>query len=195
MGTLPAPVPGRRGLRGAACGPGEVAAAAGADPTPHTPPPPPTPGRRPRSAPLAPFRSPPARVGAGASKFAPFQVRALSLSASSSVTGFPVPGALRRLRKKRGRALGGGGRESGSICRSPVCGSSGLGSPVARAAPRNGGRTLIPGRRGVGEGVHPLPPEFLHLGSRINKRSGGGSLSYPVVNTSPLRALWPQRDT
>lgn len=39
--TLPAPVPERRGLRGAACGPGEVVAATGADPTPlpHGPPP------------------------------------------------------------------------------------------------------------------------------------------------------------
>lgn len=41
VGTLPARVPGRRGLRGAACGPGEVAAATGTDPIPlpHRPPP------------------------------------------------------------------------------------------------------------------------------------------------------------
>lgn len=54
----------------------------------------------------------------------------------------------------------------------------GAGGPAASALlllrpRRDGGWTLISGRGGVGEGVHPPPPGFLHLGSGVNKLGGG----------------------
>lgn len=111
VGTLPAPVPERRGLRGAACGPGEVAAATGADPTPlpHCSPPggdlglPPSPPSglpQPVSAPV-PLTLPP--FGSGRSR----SLLPAPLLASA------CRGARKGLRKKRGRAcgLGAGERE------------------------------------------------------------------------------------
>lgn len=111
VGTLPAPVPERRGLRGAACGPGEVAAATGADPTPlpHCPPPggdlglppsPPTGLAQPASAPV-PLTLPPFRSGRSRCPL------------PAPLLAWACRGAGKRLRKKRRRAcgLGAGERE------------------------------------------------------------------------------------
>lgn len=129
MGTLPAPVPGRRACAERACVARGGRGGPVADPTPHTPPPPLTPGRRPQAAPSRPLpaSSSPA-TAAGAFNFAPHPFQVWALSPSAPVIGFAVPGARKGLRKKRGRAwVGGVGGEAGSICRSRGRQSGGLG--------------------------------------------------------------------
>lgn len=139
--------------------PGEVAAARAPTPTPlpHGPPPggdlrlPPLAPFRPRPArrpPLVPLTSPPTPPHPTPH---PFQVWALSSSAP--VIGFAVPGARKGLRKKRG--LGGGVGEQGASAGRGAGRAVAWASPVARAARRAGGWTLISGRGGAGEGVHP----------------------------------------
>lgn len=159
MGTLPAPVPGRRACAERACVARGGRSGPGADP--HTPPPPPTPGRRPQAAPSRPLpASSSSAKAAGAFNFAPhlppthpFQVWALSPSAP--VIGFAVPGARKGLRKKRGRAWVGGVGEPGASAGRGAGRAVAWASPVARASRRAGCWTLISGRGGVGEGVHP----------------------------------------
>ena len=132
-GTLPAPVPGRRGLRGEACGPGEVAAATGTDPTPlpHRPPP---------GSDLGLPPSPPSGLPQPASALVP----PTSPSFRSRRSRFLLParywlrsaGRPQGAKKEARAGVWGWGRGSGSICRSPGWRSGGLRSPVAQAPAR-----------------------------------------------------------
>lgn len=127
------------------------------EPTPH-PSPTAHPRRRPRSAPLTPFRPPPARVRSGSSNFAPFRIRALTLSASSPVIGFGLPGSPQGTKKeaRAGVWIGGGG--AGASAGRRAVGSAASALLLLRPR-RGGGWTLIPGRGGVGEGFYPLPQD------------------------------------
>lgn len=84
----------------------------------------------------------------------------------------------------------GRGSGSGSVCGSPGCRICGLSSPVAQAAAR---RRLDsdPGSGRSWRGCLSPPPGFTHFGNGVNKRRGGGSSSFRVVNPTIFWVLRP----
>lgn len=93
---------------------------------------------------------------------------------SQPVTGFAVPGVRKGLRKKRGRACGVGGGGAGASAGRRAGGAAA--SALLLLRPRRGGDwTLIPGRGGVGEGVHPPSLKIHTLGNWGPQMKRGGS--------------------